>query len=319
MKNNGNRGDFKIPKIASKFASKKWKKYWKENKDAFDSKKDGLKEFCTYLQDMMPDVVEFLVKYGHLNNEEIRTVKNDIFTKFVNEDFVKYLAKRVKKDEDFAKDMKLFPILVREIGMAADEENKKALAANPNATVYDMTDLYKISKMIMKKGMKKMVEDNVPEDMAFDLLSIIPTPKAMQYSPVYRIRSIFGSMYEWAKTTTVPVHKIIENLVKEDQYSNIIVFALLERRDFYSNLTDSQKNLFNDITTWCLNQMETMNGDEIGQIVSAYTKSRMRDDQNGKDNARRFNLSVLSENDYPNITKVIKRMVTDHPEIEKYL
>ena len=319
MKENQRGGEFKIPKIVSKFANKTWKKYWKENKDVFDSKKDGLKEFCLYLQDMMPDVVEFLIRYGHINNEEVKQVKNDCFAKIINEDFIKYLGKRIKKDEDYAKDLKMFPILVREIGMAAEQENQKALAQNPQAAVYDMSDLYEISKKLMKKQMKKMMEIGISEEMAFDLLSLIPSPKAMQYSPVYRIRNLFNSLYEWSKSKAVPFKDIMNIIVKEEQYTNFIVFALLEKREVLSNMSDAQKNLYTDITTWCVETMEGMNPHDITEIINAYIKARNRDESNGKDCARRYNLGVLTAEDYPHINAVITRMVAENGDIQKYL
>ena len=319
MKENQRGGEFKIPKIVSKFANKTWKKYWKENKDVFDSKKDGLKEFCLYLQDMMPDVVEFLIRYGHINNEEVKQVKNDCFAKIINEDFIKYLGKRIKKDEDYAKELKMFPILVREIGMAAEQENQKALAQNPQAAVYDMSDLYEISKKLMKKQMKKMMEIGISEEMAFDILSLIPSPKAMQYSPVYRIRNLFNSLYEWSKSKAVPFKDIMNIIVKEEQYTNFIVFALLEKREALSNMSDAQKNLYTDITTWCVETMEGMNPHDISEIINAYIKARNRDESNGKDCARRYNLGVLTAEDYPHINAVITRMVAENGDIQKYL
>lgn len=319
MKENQRGGEFKIPKIVSKFANKTWKKYWKENKDVFDSKKDGLKEFCLYLQDMMPDVVEFLIRYGHINNDEVKQVKNDCFAKIINEDFIKYLGKRIKKDEDYAKELKMFPILVREIGMAAEQENQKALAQNPQAAVYDMSDLYEISKKLMKKQMKKMMEIGISEEMAFDLLSLIPSPKAMQYSPVYRIRNLFNSLYEWSKSKAVPFKDIMNVIVKEEQYTNFIVFALLEKREVLSNMSDAQKNLYTDITTWCVETMEGMNPHDITEIINAYIKARNRDESNGKDCARRYNLGVLTAEDYPHINAVITRMVAENGDIQKYL
>lgn len=319
MKENQRGGEFKIPKIVSKFANKTWKKYWKENKDVFDSKKDGLKEFCLYLQDMMPDVVEFLIRYGHINNEEVKHVKNDCFAKIINEDFIKYLGKRIKKDEDYEKELKMFPILVREIGMAAEQENQKALAQNPRAAVYDMSDLYDISKKLMKKQMKKMMEIGISEEMAFDLLSLIPSPKAMQYSPVYRIRNLFNSLYEWSKSKAVPFKDIMNVIVKEEQYTNFIVFALLEKREVLSNMSDAQKNLYTDITTWCVETMEGMNPHDITEIINAYIKARNRDESNGKDCARRYNLGVLTAEDYPHINAVITRMVAENGDIQKYL
>lgn len=318
-KNEKTNGEFKIPKVVSKFANKTWKKYWKENKDVFDSKKDGLKEFCLYLQDNLPEVIEFIVRYGHINNDEVKQVKNDCFKKIINDDFVKYLAKRVKKDDDFAKSIRLFPIIVREIGSAAEEENKRAISQNPNSAVYDMTDLYDVSKKLMKKQMKNMMDIGVSEDMAFDILSLIPYPKAMAYSPVYRIRNLFNTLYEWAKCKTVPFAEIVNVLVKEEQFTNFIVFALLEKREVYSNMTEGQKNLYTDITTWCINTMEKMSNDEITSIINAYTKARNRDEHNGKDTARRYNLSVLGEEDYPHISAVIKRLIADNSDIQKYL
>lgn len=317
MKNN-KREEFKIPKTISKFASKSWKKYWKENKEVFDGKKDGMKEFFFTLQEDLSDVIEFMVQYGHLN--AVKDVKNECYKKIINEDFLRSLTKRMKKDDDFAKSMRLFPIVAREIVIVAEEENKRIKAENPNANIYDMSDITYISKMILKKRMKELQKiDGVSEEMAFDLLSIIPCNKVMKFSPVYRIRQLFNALYDWGKDRPVPFKEIIDNLVKEDYHVNAIIFALLEKKEVYSTLTDNQKNLYTDITTWCVNTMEEMKSHTISEIINAYVRARKRDEHNGKDEARRYHLNVLTESDYPNIRKTISLMISDNPDIEKYL
>ena len=62
-----------------------------------------------------------------------------------------------------------------------------------------------------------------------------------------------------------------------------------------------------------------MDVDEVEKIIKAYINARKRDDEAGKDGARRYTLSSLSEQDYSKIVKVVNRIKANNPNVEKYL
>ena len=137
---------------------------------------------------------------------------------------------------------------------------------------------------------------------------------------MYRIRILYDTLYEHAKTTQIDFEKLIEAVVDEDYQLACITFALLERKEKFSRLTDSQKTLYLAITNWCFNTMEKkLKKAEVAEVLRVYIRNRSRDDKNGKDSNRRYSLSSLSEEEYPRIATIVKRMIADDESVKKYL
>ena len=164
-----------------------------------------------------------------------------------------------------------------------------------------------------------MKKSGIPEDVAFDILSVIPTSKILTKSQYYHIRQFFGVIYEHAKTKEINFSKIMDIMFKDDVYVNsVITFALLERKEKISNFTDSQKKLFNDITDFCFSTMEEMKRDDITAILKAYANARKRDESSGKDTNRRYYISSLPEKDYPRILKSVSKITDLDESLKKY-
>lgn len=320
MSQNGNNkgGKFHFNKDVKDFANMTMKKYKKDNKDFFESKKDLKKAYWTDLIDLIPAAIDFCVSYGHINKPEVQETKLEIYKKIQDPDFVKVLKKEIKHDNDI-KNIRLLPIVIKEILMEADRANKEILAKDPGAKPYDMSDLQELSLMILKKRMKKLVKEGVSEGLAFDILSIIPCKEALQKSQFYRIHAFYDTLYEHAKGATIPFGEIVNIVFGDDFTSALIVFALLERKEKFSKLTDAQKSLYLDINSWCLNNMEKMSKTEVREIIETYIKGRKKDEAQGKDGTRRFVFSSLPANDYEKINKVVTAMIADNDSYKKYL
>ena len=200
------------------------------------------------------------------------------------------------------------------------KRNDAILAENPNGKIYDMSDLTELSYLILKKKMKKFEKAGISTSLAFDVLSIIPCKEALKSSHMYRIHALYDTLYEHAKTTQIDFDKLIDLAVDEDYHLACITFALLERKEKFSKLTDSQKTLYLAITNWCFNTMEKkLKKQEVYELINVYVRARIRDDKNGRDSNRRYSLSSLSEEDYPRIATVVKRIIADDDSVKKYL
>lgn len=319
MANQKNGRNVKINEDAKEFAKATLKRYKKQNGDYFDSKKELKSSYAMYLIDLLPDTIEFVVKYGYINNEEVQKVKTGIFQKLTDPDFIKIIKKELKNGNKIG-NIKLLPIIIKEILLEAKKLNDAALAENPNAKVYDMSDLVELSQYILKKRLKKFEKAGIASSLAFDLLSIIPCDKALESSQFYRIHGLYDTLYQHVKSVAVPFEKVMEILIGEDYYPVFITFALLERKEKFLKLTDSQKTLYLEISNWCFKVMEKdLNKDEVESIVKTYVAGRRKDESQGKDSNRRYALASLSADDYPRISKVITKMIADDDAIKKYL
>lgn len=314
-KQNANGNKFKVPNDVKEMASLTLKKFKKEN-DYYSGKKELKKGYYARLIDLLPTSINFIIRYGHM--EVNKEIKEAIFEKLVDVKFIKALKKEL--DNDFTIDnIELLPNIISQIARDA----AKAEAAdkeNGNELVIDLTDLIGLSRSILKKKIKKLTKIGVDENMAFDILSIIPTNKILEKSPYFHIRMLFLTLYEHAKTKSIDFGKILKVVIKDDKYiTGVVSFGLLERKDKITSLTAEQITLFNTITNFCCDKLESMDKDTIKVVVQTYIQARQKDEQAGRDANRRIYLSSLPQEDYPKILKVVTKMIKDNEANKKYL
>lgn len=319
MSNKNKNGSVRINEDAKEFAKTTFKRYKKNQGDYYDSKKELKSSYAMYLIDLLPGTIDFVVKYGYINKEEVQNVKVEVYKKINDPDFIKLIKKEIKNGNKID-NIKLLPIIIKEILMEGKKLNDEALAKDPNAKLYDMSDLVELSQMILKKKMKKLAKVGVSSNVAFDALSIIPCDKALESSQFYRIHSLYECLYEHAKSSTIPFNELMNEMIDASYYPAFITFALLERKEKFTKLTDAQKKLYLDISNWCFDTMENnLSKEEIMTIIKTYIAGRKKDESQGKDGNRRYALSSLSSTDYEKISKVINKMVAEDDSIKKYL
>ena len=314
-KNNRN---FRIPEDAKHLAKMNFKKFKKDSGDYYDSKKDLKKAYYATIVEMLPDSISLICKYGHL--PEVQETKTQIYEKLTDEKFVKYLTKEIKNELNFP-NMMLLPIIINDIMVIASKQNA---AESDESTVenYDLTDLVNLSHLILKKKIKKAEKLGLQEDLAFDLLSIIPDTEILKKSSAYHIRQLFGCLYEHAKTKDINFENVIKAIFGKDSdekyIGSVITFALLERKEKITNFNETQQKLFNDITGWAFTTMEEMKKDNIYTILTTYADIRKKDDARGTDANRRYYITSLPESDYPKIIKVLERILNNDETLKKY-
>ena len=293
-----------------------------KKKASWSSKKEIREYYHLALLDNLPGAIIYLILQGYVRKDEIQELKNKIFKNLINKKFVKFLTKEIESGEKI-ENIEYLPILIKEILEVINKTNKEMLANDPNAKTIESDDIVNLSRTIMKKKMKKLGKKGVDASVAFDVLSIIPTKKVLELyrsSKVFRIKSLFDCLYEHSKTKTIPFSEIISVVLGRDYYPAIIAFALLERKEHFGNLNESQKAFYLQVSTWCFDTLEKeLNKEEIYGVLETYISTRKRDELNAKDGNRRYALSTLSEDDYPKLKKIINEMVIKDESIKKYL
>lgn len=315
-----NKQKITINEDAKKFAELDFKRFKKKNKDFYDSKSELKDQYFQYLLELLPDAIEFCVKFGHIQDARVQEAKMGIYTKINDPDFIKLLKKEIKHDNEIG-NIKLFPIIAKEILEEAKKENDKILAQDPNATnLYDVSDVSELSQIILKKKINKLEKIGVPVSVAFDLLSIIPNKKAISFSERFRIKMFYLCLYEHSKTVKIPFKEIIDTMIPDEYYPGFILFALLERKEVFGNMTDAQKELYLSISNWCFDTMEKdLSNKCVENIILSYINGRRRDEMKGRDGNRRYALSSLSETDYARIAKTVQNFIANDDSVKKYL
>ena len=315
-KNEKKNQGFKIPEDAKKMAKISLKRFKKDNEDYYDGKKEMKKAYYAQLLDYLPESIQLIVRYGHLN--EVKETKEQIYAKLTDSDFIKFLKKEIKDDLEF-ENLELLPNVIYDIIRSAKKAIEEAEAEGEKVE-FDLDDLIELSELILKKKLKKMTKEHIDEKVAFDALSIIPDPSILKKSQYFHIRSLFNVLYEHAKRVEINFSKLIKILLKDDEgyIGSIITFALLERKEKLMSFTDGQKKLFNDITEFCFKELESMKKDDIYAVLKAYTEARKRDDAQNKDTNRRYYISSLPESDYPKILKAVEKICGSNENLKKY-
>ena len=314
-RNNKNNKEFKIPSDAKELAKLSFKKFKKESKGYYDSKKELKAAYYAHVIDLLPESIKLLVRYGHL--DAVKETKEAIYAKITEKAFVKALAKELKNGLEM-EELIYFPNVVYDILSIATKAVQASKEKGEDLSI-DLDDLVELSQIILKKKIKKLKKAGVDENVAFDILSVIPTPKILDKSQYYHIREFFSVLYQHAKTKDIDFEKVMKVVFKGDDYvPSIITFALLERNEKISGFNDTQKKLFNSITEYCFKTMEDMKKDDIVAILKAYTEARKRDESQNKDTNRRYYISSLPESDYPRILKVVSKIIELDEDMKKY-
>ena len=320
MSNKNRRRERSIPKEVEDFTKFTFKKFKKETKGYYKNKKKQELAYYETMAEGMQYCVEFLVRYGHIREEKIADAMT-VFTSFLkNETFCKRALKMLKNEELSIKDYEYLPIIARNVLAEESKKARQKLVENSDAEVPSHEWLVKLSMEILKKKIKKLEKAGISRSMAFDVLSIVPSPNAMEFSSMFRVRQLFDTLYEYAKTSEVNFEKIFKKVLGEKYYPLIIVVALLEKKERFADLNDMQKTFHTSLTSWCIDTMENeFDQDVIMQILKRYVSSRKRDDIAGKDGNRRYPLSTLSEVDYPHLYKAINSFIRNNEADKKYL
>lgn len=317
-RNNNNK--FVIPENVKEFSKVTYKKFKKHYGDEYDSKKERKKGYYYYLTDLLPETIVFEVKYGHINQDDVREAKTAIFDKIADPGYIKFLKKELKKGSDI-ENIKYLPIIIQEMLKVTEAYNNKLLAEDPNADIYKLTDLVELSQLILTKKLKKFEKADINNKaLAFDCLSVIPCKSVLKSSQKYRIHVLTNVLYEHAKVEPVPYGKIVDIIAGEQYYPIFCLFSLLERKEKFNNLTEKQKELYVQITNWTFDTMEKkLTNETLYETIKGFVRTCKNDDAKGRGGERRFKLSTLSEVDYPRITKVVNKMILHDDSLKKYL
>jgi hypothetical protein len=303
-----------------KFVKKQAKKDEWGDYDVCDSKKEWKESFNTYLLDRLPTVIEFIIKDGHIKNDEIRNAKESCLANINDPKFIKYLTNEVEEGDNNIDNIKLLPVIAKEIIERAEAENVRRLNEDANAKTYDESDLANLCVAICKKKLKKLKKAGIDPRLAFDILCVYPHDDIMKYSPFYRVRMFYDTLYAHAQTEDIPFDAIMDNVVKSDRYSQFIAFALIERKDRILKFNESQMKLYSQITNWVFVTMDNMPKDETEAILKSYIAARRRDESNGTgDVPRRFALTTLLSEEFPNIVRVVNKIKSEDNGANRYL
>ena len=319
--NNQNQKQVMIPEEVKCFATWDRETYHKQVKGAY-SKNEEKKYFWDDKLICLGPTIDFLCKYGNMqNNEKVQNIKDLSFAQFCDRDqkLTKKIIKTIKDGEgDMIENLQYLPILLREI-MAQAIKYKEDLIKEGEEPV-PVETLCELAELILKKKIKKFVKKGIPEDLAYDVLLVMPEKDALKYNRFSRVKQLFDVLYLHAgNNVAIDVEKLFKAAIDVNDYPMVISYALQERKEKTKGFNDNQMKFFVDVNEWIFDQLEDMDDPDIRRIIENYVNSRKRDAMNGNDTNRRYFLSSLPADDYPNVTRIINDIKNRNKDSEKYL
>lgn len=317
--------------LSAEFGELTMKAYKKQSKkngtDYFTSKKELRESYYDYLNRLLPYAINYLVAFGYRTDEDIQTIKNGVFEKLYSDEYKKYvalIADTVSDDVNNLENAQFLPIIIKDLLCKMDEQNQLIRAEDPKAPIYEADNLVDLSRVIMKKKLKKMKKSGVNKDLAFDVLSIIPVSDALDFSSRYRMNAMNGCLMahsvKLAETTEIPVNEIFDIVFDDEvRYGFVISYLLLAGKDQFTKLSEAEQKTYLAITKWALGKMEAMKPNEVYAILTYYIKVRVQDKSQGKDYARRLVLTDIPESEYPKTKKVIDKYALELSDENKKL
>ncbi len=175
-----------------------------------------------------------------------------------------------------------------------------------------------IQKILKKeiKELSKLVD--IPKELAYELLVVLPTSSMINRKNIIGIyvNRINRKLYiaEQKGVSGVDRLKTVRQLYKylfggSDDMGEIAISILLERRSGNESATTS---VFSLLTVFALDTLEKLDKEELREYILRYGERR----SNEREGERRIRLSAISAEDYPKITKAIKKVIKKNPELK---
>ena len=318
-KNNEKRGvklNANVAYFAKLGTEKGQKEFKKEYKDY--SKKDRKVLLIDKYIELLPDVILTLTRFSRM--PEVLEVKDTIYDILCDKKLIKEIKYQISEDRDHIKNIRMLPCVVYDMAQTYAKQKEEILKEKPEAKVSceEIDRLIELGKYILKPKIKKLVKAGIDEEVAFDVACVLPDEKMLNYNDKYRIVLLLKAIYENAKKKEINVEKLFKVLVTKEYYPRLVLTSMLEKRENYANMDEKQQKAFTDITTWTFNTLEDYDKETIMTIIKKYVEIRKADKEKNRDSARRLFLSALPESDYPNINKVLKKMIELDSTVEEF-
>lgn len=275
-------------------------------------------EVAAVIYENQDRLVDFYTKKAHL--KESTEVINELFDKMSNEKFVKALNKiRKSKDEEVKLNIGMSVIIAGFIEKKHNDENVS------EELIESYTDLIgKLLKNRIKEVNKKLELDN---DLIADLLLIVPEKSYIKNHKIVGIYSqkMLRKLYILSQEKDIGINdiktvkKIFKRIIGENMYDLIAINILLEKKEFLKNFNERQQAIWNLMTNFALDVIESQDKKHIAELIEYYVSRRKRDARNERDAARRISLTAIDAEQYPKTSKVISKMTKANSDIEKYL
>ena len=268
------------------------------------------------IDDNQDEIIEFYIKNNH--KQKFNGMITELFTKMNSKKFVKAL-KAIIKDDELSLNIGFAVVIAGFMSKAADMEN--------GVDEEILEEYMAIVNKLLKKRVKEIKSKvDIDPEVITELLVIAPSQEYISDHKFVGIYSqkMLKKLYYMSKTkdigldTTKKVKKLFKAIFGKELIDLIAINILLEKKDGIKNMDEKQVAVWNLMTTFALEVIESQKKDHIIELIAEYCRRRFNDTKRQNDAARRIVLKSVNAEDYPKTAKVVAKMSKSN-KYEPYL
>lgn len=175
---------------------------------------------------------------------------------------------------------------------------------------------------ILKKEIKELCKvTGITSELAYELLVVAPNPKVVARKNIIGIyvNKLNRKLYvaEEKNVEVIDRQKTIRQIYSylfggEDNMGEVAISILLERR---MGREVAAVGVYSILTVFALDTLEKLDKEELRDYVKRYAERR----KNEREGDRRIRFSAISSEDYPKLTKAIKKVSKKNPDLKDFL
>lgn len=262
-------------------------------------------------------------------NKKTEKVKQGVENIILNPAIMKRIAKLYKNDRSSYPNLKFFPDMIMNtlVYYSSDDINdeEKEIAKN-----LDKEALVEFCEKILKKEIKKYEKAGLPEEVAYQLATVIPTTKLLKANRRWYKRLIV-QMYEFAENQSIDIDTIFRAIIKLDKDKYITKksflngffseFILQKNKNKNAKFTDTQQELHEGLIERTLVYLDNLKKSKLKETLKQYIKRRKTAEEYKNDSKRiiKFTDHANSNSPYVNIKAVVTQLIEDNGSNELYL
>ena len=264
-------------------------------------------------------------------NKKVLKVKDGVDNIISNPGVMKKVAKLYRKNPDSYPNMIYLPYMIMNTLVYYSSENiseeDKEIGKN-----LDSESLIEFCEKILKKEIKRYRNMGLDDDIAYQMATVIPTTKLFKNNRQW-YKKLIQTMYNIAESKEVDVDAVIKAVIKIDKKKKSSVakkdflegffseFILQKSSNKNLKMTDTQKQLHEDLIERTLVYLDNLKGRKLREILKQYIKRRKTAESYKNDTKRviKFTDHANSNSPYVNIKKVVQDLIADNSSNELYL
>lgn len=242
-----------------------------KDRDLDKNKKKSIRKYCEYISKYLPIVAVYVRYIGSITNKFEKEKIENIIHKFGSDDYVEYIKKLIKNDDDKPEGLEYYPLIVGKILLDIDERSESEDDIPDN--LESLVDIsFWASKEIINKLSKKF---DCPSDVGLTIMMSIPTRDMYEDLPASYLKrkavaSLIDDLISNDSLNEAIVNKKIPDFSDVFKYMNIPVSSIIPQI-LVTNIREGDSALaLNSLTDWALDTLNVRDDEDMEYVIKNY-------------------------------------------------